>query len=84
MEKKNIIYDLDTPEVKEAIANGAKVNYLGKEKIHSQTVRIITILVGLAIGTIIMPIIGTIIGGAIGYWIAKEERDMYFLDNGKE
>lgn len=78
--KNNVIYDLDAPDVKEAIANGAKVNYLGKEKIHSQIVRIITILVGLIVGTIIFPVLGTIIGAAIGYWISKEEKDAYFLE----
>ena len=79
-DEKKIIYDVDAPEVKEAIANGAKLNYLGKEKIHGQALRIITILIGLIIGTVIFPIIGSIIGAGIGYWIAKEERDMYFLE----
>lgn len=79
-DKNNIIYDLDAPDVKQAIANGAKVNYLGKEKIHSQIVRIITILVCLIVGTVILPIIGSIIGAGIGYWISKEERDMYYLE----
>ena len=79
-DKEKIIYDIDAPEVKEAIANGAKLNYLGKEKIHGQGLRILTILIGLIIGTIIYPVLGSIIGAGIGYWIAKEERDMYFLE----
>ena len=79
-DKERIIYDIDAPEVKEAIANGAKLNYLGKEKIHGQALRIITILIGLIIGTVLWPIIGSIIGAGIGYWIGKEERDVYFLE----
>lgn len=78
--KKEIIYDIDAPEVKKAIANGAKLNYLGKEKIHGQVLRIIVILICLIIGTVIFPILGSIIGAGIGYWLGKEERDMYFLE----
>ena len=78
--KKEIIYDIDAPEVKKAIANGAKLNYLGKEKIHGQVLRIIVILIGLIIGTVLLPIIGSIIGAGIGYWLGKEERDVYFLE----
>ena len=78
--KKEIVYDIDAPEVKKAIANGAKLNYLGKEKIHGQVLRIIVILIGLIIGTVLLPIIGSIIGAGIGYWLGKEERDVYFLE----
>lgn len=76
-DKEKIIYDMDAPEVKEAISDGAKLKYLGKEKVHGRDFRIIIILIGLIIGNNIYPVLGSIICAGIGYWIGKREICIY-------
>lgn len=83
-EKSKIITEdeLNKPEIKALIAEGATVTYLGEEKVYAQWIRILTTLIGFAIGTAIYPLIGSLIGAVVGYWIANDKREQYLLKRG--
>lgn len=76
--------ELNKPEIKALITKGATVTYLGEEKVYGQGVRILTTLIGLIIGTVILPFIGSLIGAGIGYWISNDKRKQYHIQLKKE